>query len=151
MSMHTTTLIPHDPHHVPDVACQQQAVDYFWQLAPRAADVRAIIHPHVELFHCGENFDQIRCPLTRVTITVASWSAAMSRDYGDMGAALAPQSFACCDTEHRLDELLYDPAIGYARFGLQATDANLGDLRPADVARFEALLRTPLRVIHAHW
>ena len=49
-----------------------------------------------------------------------------------------------------LNDLQYDWPQGFGRFALQAMNPNIGKLNAAQMAEFERILGTKLRVIYQH-
>jgi hypothetical protein len=74
----------------------------------------------------------------------------MGEDCEDGGFQLKDYSMPCCGHVSSLNDLQYDWPQGFARFGIDAMNPNIGKLTDEQIRDFELLLETPLRVIYQH-
>jgi len=150
MSDNWITLIPKDFRHVPDGTRQKRALDRFAEIAPDADRIEVKVSDQIMFFHCGGNFERIRCPSCNAEVSTEWWQDRMDDDYVDGGFTLARYVTPCCGARHSLDHLLYEWLQGFARFAIDAMNPNIGKLTDQQQTEFEEDLGTPLRVIYQH-
>ena len=149
MSDHWTILIPDAPDYVPSAETQRQAVALFKEIAPNAADVRAEVSDDVRFIDCGSNFERIVCPDCGAEIELDWWTEQMDTESKN-GCQLRPVELACCKARRNLNELSYEWPQGFARFSLEAMNANIGDVPDEKKAAFERILGCSVRKIFRH-
>jgi hypothetical protein len=151
MADHWIILIPRDPHYMPEANRRARALARFQQLAPVADDLVVHARDNIGFFDCGGNFQGIACPSCRAEIAVEWWNERMGEDAVspnvDEGFKLNTYSTPCCTAPHTLNELVYDAPQGFARFALEAMNPKMGALTDENIAEFESILGTTLRVI----
>lgn len=74
----------------------------------------------------------------------------MEEDYIAPGFRLARFEVPYCEAAYTLNELAYDWPQGFARFGIDAMNPNIGELEESHRKVLEEILGTELRVIHQH-
>ena len=142
-------LIPEDPTFVPSAQSQSRALQRFGEIAPAADEIKLVVSDTVEFFHCGVNFERVRCPSCGTEIPDAWWKERMDEDH-ENGFALSSYSTPCCGSRRTLNELTYEWPQGFGRFALEAMNANIGELDGHRRHEFEDILATKLRVIYRH-
>jgi hypothetical protein len=150
MSDDYTIWIPLDPSFVPDEAAAQRAVEWLSARAPRAHEVNVEISPEIRFVDCGANFSSVRCHLCGSELETDWWQEAMDR-----AASTAFKDrvvdLPCCGARAGLEMLHCEWPQGFARFALQALNADIGEPTPKDDETVARLLGTPVRRIHAHY
>lgn len=149
MSDNWITLIPEDPHLIPDQAKIERARDRFAEIVQSADEMAVKVTETVEFFDCGANFESIHCPECRSDVPNAWWQNRMDEDYGD-GFRLATYAAPCCGAAVTLHELDYDWPQGFGRFALEAMNPGVGTLQDRHKVELEQIFGTKLRVIHQH-
>ena len=150
MSDNLLRLIPTDPHFVPDSGAQTSAIDTLRTYVPDAHDVTATVSDAIEFVDPGANLERVLCSACGTELPMEAWQEAMGRAYDTQFNDLA-MVMPCCGAQSSLNELTYDWPAGFARFVLEAKNPNVLELAPAQRARLEEILRTPLRRIWAHY
>jgi hypothetical protein len=144
-------LVPTDVSYVPSAKAQRKAVELLRAFAPDADEVSAETAEQVEFIDCGSNWSGVRCPHCGVTLEDEWWSDAVDASSATGFANLAVD-LPCCGRPGALSDLDYIWPVGFARFTLQARNANLGGQLPAEKAsQLESVLGCRLRVILAHY
>lgn len=114
---------------MPDARLREAAVDWFASIAPEADEIEIKAGEEVEM---------------------EWWSDRLEEDVVDDGFQLKAYSLPCCGTISTLNDLQYNWPQGFARFGLEAMNPNIGMLSDVQVRECEKILQTPLRVIYQH-
>src|SRR5687768_13296465 len=107
MSDNWITLIPEDPHFIPDTGKRSRARDRFAQIVPEADEIEIKVPERVEFFDCGTNLERILCPSCRSEIPRPWWEERMDEDCGKE-FRLARYATPCCNTLRTLHELEYE-------------------------------------------
>jgi hypothetical protein len=145
-----TLWIPLDPSFVPVEAAAQCAVEWLRARAPRAHEANVEVSPEIEFVDCGANFESIHCHLCDSELSMDWWQQAMAR-----AASTAFENrvveLPCCGARVGLEMLRYEWPQGFARFVLEALNADIGEPTPEDDEAVARLLGTPVRRIHAHY
>jgi hypothetical protein len=149
MSDNWIALIPEDPRFVPDLTKQRRARDRFAEIAPDADEIEIKVSESVEFFDCGTHFERVRCPSCGAEIPLAWWQDRMDEDHDD-GFKLAAYATPCCGRKSTLNEFVYEWPQGFARFALDAMNANIGQLDDKYKREFENILGIKLRIIYQH-
>jgi hypothetical protein len=148
MSIHLTRWIPVDPTFVPSDTGIARAVEWLRTRASDAESVTAESFPEIRFVDCGENFESVHCSRCGADLSLSWWQAAMSAS-----AATAFEdrlvTLPCCDATDCLEMLRYESAMGFARFVLEARNANIGVPATADDEKVADLLGAPVRHILA--
>jgi hypothetical protein len=150
MSDSCIALIPLDPLFLPQVEAIRAAADRFAAIAPEAGRIEIRSSDHIQFFDCGANLERICCPSCGSELDTEWWQERMDEDCGDEGFQLRDYRMPCCNHESSLNDLRYDWPQGFARFGIDAMNPNIGELTDEQVREVELLLKTPLRVIYQH-
>ena len=141
--------IPVDPTFVPSDADASRAVEWLRARAPHAQDVNAESFSAICFVDCGVNLETIHCRRCGAELSLPWW-----RDAMDVAAATKFEdravSLPCCGEADRLEMLNYDWPVGFARFLLEARNANISAPTPADDDNVAALLGTPVRHLLGH-
>src|SRR5687767_3091729 len=143
MSDNWITLIPEDPHFVPDQTGQSLARDRLSEIAPGADEITIKVSDMVEFFDCGANFEQVLCPSWRSVVPIAWWQDRMDDDYED-GFKLAAYPVPCCATRRTLHDIVYELSQGFGRFALDVMNPNIGKLEERHRRELEEILGTKL-------
>ncbi|HEX8792299.1 MAG TPA: hypothetical protein VF765_15195 [Polyangiaceae bacterium] len=99
---------------------------------------------------CGENLEAIFCPRCATELDMDWWHEAMDRSYATSFTD-RDITLPCCRARARLEDLDYRWSQGFARFILEARNANIGAPTEDDDAQVARLLGTPVRRILAHY
>src|SRR2546423_4494500 len=151
MSDNYIHIIPEQAGFVPEEARQQEAVSYFRKIASKADEIMASISANLEFIHCGENFEEIRCPSCKAVVELKWWQQWMNKDFSKKdGFILRRRKMPCCGSRHTLHELVYDWPQGFARCDIRALNPNLDRNFTRHQSQFEAILGCPVRVIYGH-
>ena len=150
MSDNWIVLIPKDPVFVPNKASQQAAIDQLTELAPEAEEIEIKASDHIQLFDCGANLERISCPSCDRELDTEWWEERMIDDYVDGGFQLRDYPMPCCGAFHSLNALRYDWPQGFARFGIEAMNPNIGKLSDHEIQGFERILGAPVLAIYQH-
>jgi len=149
MSDNWITLIPEDPHHVPDRERQVRALERYAQIAPKADSLEIELSEKVRFFDCGGNFERIMCPTCHAEIPITWFQRAFDEDADD-GFKLLRYETPCCQSMHTLHELDFRWPEGFGRFGLTGMNPGIGLLQEEHKRELEEILGTKLRVIYQH-
>ena len=150
MSDSWIAVIPADPFFVPEEERWNPARERFDELCRGADEIEIKVSEHLHFFDCGSNLERIVCPSCKCEVPRSWWEDRMEEDYTAPGFRLAPYEMPCCQTACTLDELTYDWPQGFARFGIDAMNPNIGELEQSHRKVLEEILGTELRVIHQH-
>jgi len=94
----------------------------------------------------------IHCPLCRQKLTAEWWKAVLSKAFDGEGFTDLIVVVPCCQNPVSLDDLVYDPLVGFARYGLEARSPNVYDERAREIlSELEKVLDAPLRRIWARY
>jgi hypothetical protein len=150
MSTHSIHLIPRDTHFVPSPPDIASAEALLTELAGRADEISGVLKDTVQFRDCGENFERVACPVCDLEVSNQWWLEQMNAAWNS-GFDLQPLLLPCGHRAGSLNELHYRFEQGFSRFVLSAVNpTNPGALTAEQVARFEELLRCPLKVIYQH-
>jgi hypothetical protein len=147
MSDYWIILIPDSPHYVPSKATVTRAESLFRSFAPQAVTIQATISSDIRFFDCGGNFERIICPTCTTEIDVDWWSDQMTQEF-ESSFPLRPIQLPCCGTLKALNQLIYEWPQGFARFSLEAMNANIGKLTHDKREELERVLGCRLIVIY---
>lgn len=136
-------------HFIPAPGDIAEAEEFFKTLAPDADEILSEIDDTVQFRDCGGNLEFIRCPICATELSTEWWQNAMDAA-SDADFAPAPLDLLCGHAVASLNDLHYYFDQGFSRFELSAMNPNLGLLSPEHLARFEQILRCPLKVIYQH-
>jgi hypothetical protein len=142
-------LIPENPRFRPERARQMAAEVRFSEIAPQAHEVTSNLSDTVQFYHCGANFERIKCPSCGSDVPIDWWQDRMDEDFDD-GFKLRPYRVPCCNGEMTLHELAYEWPQGFGQYSLEAMNPNIGQLSNEHKQDFEGIVGTPLRVIYLH-
>lgn len=148
MSDHWIALIPSTLHFIPSIDDRQSAVELFRKVAPDADEITAQVSDHVRFFDCGANLEIINCPECGREISIDWWQERMDEDSDGIGFELLSYPAPCCGKGISLDKLKYDWPQGFARFGIEGMNPNIGTMNEPLRLQFEKILGTPLLVIY---
>jgi hypothetical protein len=147
MSDHWIVLIPLDPRAVPSTSAQQAASEMFGRLAPTAEQITSSSYEDAQFFDCGGNFERVVCPSCRAELSNDWWLERMDEDYDD-GFRLATYSTPCCKWTGTLNDLIYQWPQGFARFCIEARNANIEVLTDDQLRQLGAALNLPVRAVY---
>ena len=150
MSDNWITIIPQDPLHVPDEEKREATLRHFRDIAPDSDEIEIKLSEKIRFFDCGANFSSISCPSCGNEIEMEWWQDRMSDDFQEGEFRLEKYEAPCCRAPVSLAELKYDWPQGFARFGLDAMNPNIGELSESHRKEFEDLLGTKLTFIRRH-
>lgn len=151
MSDHYTILIPTDPQVAPTKDKQLAAESVFRQLAPEADGIVSRLTDTVQFIGAGSNFESIGCTECKAPISQDWWGKRMDDDFDrKSGFKLALYTLPCCGARKALHQLDYQWPQGFARYALEAMNANIGEVSASQKAALEAALGTELMVIYRH-
>lgn len=145
MSDQWITIIPEDPHHVPDAEARERALSAVRAIAPESESVDWVVTERIEFFDCGENFERVLCPSCSAELPQEWWSARMDEDHSATGEGfkLATYVMPCCGAGHTLHELAYEWPQGFGRFALSVMNPS-SEIAAGEVAQS---LGVPVRII----
>ena len=148
--MHTfLRLIAADPTFQPSATARHKAVALLGRALPLADEVSSQVTEHVRFVDCGTNFETVRCPGCGTDIG-EWWTLAMEAgqelQFRDLRATMP-----CCGLHTSLNELVYAPPMGFARFSLDALNPARDTLPERVRLRLERELGCRLRVIWADY
>jgi len=146
MSTHYFRLVPNDPYFVPSEESRHIARTLLNELIPSASEITDEVHDRVTFFDNGEiTATVIRCPICGTTIEREWWLDSLE------GAAKGGWERhlvrpPCCGSESTINDLCYDPPMGWARYSLQVRDPETtDDLSELDLQKIEGVLGCKLR------
>jgi hypothetical protein len=142
-------LIPNDPHFVPSDDRQQRAVARFTQIAPHADEINLVVSDKPRFFDCGTNFERVVCPSCHQELSFDWWVVKTDEDYS-AGFPLNEIRLPCCGAMCSLNDLHYEWPQGFARFGIEAMNPNVGMMSDQLKTEFEEIIGQPLRIIYQH-
>jgi hypothetical protein len=148
-------VFPVDPEFVPDQGAVERAVEEAWQLfSGRYVEVETETSDQVVFVDNGENLERIVCPRCGNEIDLEWWADRMEEAIQDFEPVPAchPLEVPCCGGQVRIDELVYDWPVGFARFVLDVwnPDPWPEELDPV-THRLAASVGSPMRAIWAHY
>jgi len=144
------TLVPVDPHYVPNAEQVKDAEGLARSMFPQADGISPQRSDGIRLFDAGSNFESVTCAGCGAQIELDWWQKAMDADFNGAGFRLRPHVVPCCNQSYNLDQLNYDWPQAFGRFGFEFMNPNVGILPAEAVAALETALGTSLRVIYAH-
>lgn len=149
MSDSFTILLPTDPQVIPAKDQQIAAELIFRQFAPHADNIVSRVTEIVQFFSAGCNFESIGCPACHAPIPLDWWGQRMDDDFDlTSGFKLAFYALPCCGTQTGLNQLDYQWPQGFARYALEAMNANIGQVSAGQKAALEAALGHDLIVVY---
>jgi hypothetical protein len=142
-------IIPADPAFVPSALARQRALTILQHAAPLADDIANQVTEEVRFIDAGADFETVCCP--RCGADVAEWwslvmELAHEQQFRDLRI-----STPCCGTRTSLNELVYTPPAGFARYTLEALNPAVAKLPETLIPRLEQALGTPVRIIWAYY
>ena len=147
MSDDILKIIPATPDFAPKASAISGAESYLRELG-FTLDATAMTS-EIEFVDCGGNLERISCPFCGAVLATESWQDAMNRSY-ETRFADRNLKLPCCKRNSKLEDLIYDWPMGFAKFVLHLR--NPVDLwGPGILTHLELLLDTPLREIWAHY
>jgi hypothetical protein len=149
MSDNWIIVIPESPDYVPSEAAQERAAALLRSFAPRANKIEATTSKKIRFIDCGGNFERIVCPACASEVDVDWWSDCMSKEF-ESDFPLRAVQLPCCGTAKALNQLIYEWPQGFARFSLEAMNANIGELAGERREELERVLGCRLIVIYRH-
>lgn len=150
MSDNWIAIIPRDPFFVPDESRRESALTHFHRIAPESDEISIKLSDHLQFFDCGSNLISVTCPSCDGEIEVEWWQDRMDEDYREKKFRLEKYITPCCSASVSLADLKYDWPQGFAKFGIDAMNPNIGELSDSQKAEFEELLGTKLMFIYQH-
>jgi hypothetical protein len=149
MSDYWLRLIPTDPKWLPHSDARDNALLILKTLLPRADEVTVKATDNVAFIDPGSSLEVVRCPSCGSDLD-GWWQDAVSNAYTTKFADLAAVT-PCCEHATSLNELVWKPAAGFARFALEARNPNIGGSLPKqELSRVEDALGCTLRQVYAH-
>jgi hypothetical protein len=150
MSDDLMRFIPTEPSHVPSDDAQARAIALLRDFTPRADGIKAQISQGVEFIDCGANWSGVACPACGADLEGWFWDelerVRKSSAYRDL-SVVTP----CCSACSSLQELRFGWAVGFARFVLEVSNANVGGYLSLSQQRaLEEVLGCQLRLILCH-
>jgi hypothetical protein len=147
MSDHLMRFIPTEPSYVPSGEAQARAVALLRAFVPQADSVEAQVSEGIEFIDCGGNWSGVTCPACGADVEKWFWD-----ELGQVRKQSGPGDLSvvtpCCGAASSLQELRYGWPVGFARFVLEATNANVGGrLEPAQQAALQEALGCRLRLV----
>ena len=142
-------VIPDSPDYVPSKAAQKRAEALLRSFAPRADTIEATTSEEIRFIDCGGNFERIVCPACTGEIDIDWWSRWMIKEL-ESDCPLRAVQLPCCGTAKALNQLIYEWPQGFARFSLEAMNANIGELPHEKREELERVLGCRLIVIYRH-
>lgn len=143
-------ILPQDPGCVPAPERQEAGRAALRRLVPNADQVEVTVSDEVRFVDAGVNFERVLCPLCVIDVT--NWwghamDAACASRFEDLDATLP-----CCGTGMSLNDLVYEWPAGFARFVLEARNANIGGgLLANEVAEIGRALGCRVRQVVVHY
>lgn len=150
MSDHLLRFIPEDPTFVPARAAQEAAHQYTREVLDQADEITAQVTESVEFVDAGCNFESLSCPLCAADLDIDWWTGAMERAFMGEHPDLDVDTL-CCNGRTSLHDLGYDAPQGFARFVLEAMNADVAELPDGLLTELERILACKLRVIRARY
>jgi len=142
-------LIPKDPNFIPDDEAISSAKAFFMNLFPDADEIRIHKTDEIRFYDCGSNFERVGCPECGQELDEIWWQERMSEDWND-GFSLKEGILPCCGVKKDLNALIYDWDQGFARFGLDAMNLGVIEIRKEDFEALENILKCRLKQIRQH-
>jgi hypothetical protein len=150
MSENYLIIIPELPDFVPEKSKQLQASLYFQSIESPGTKIEVSVYKRVRYFHCGGNFEYIKCPFCETDIDIETWQNWMDIDFDGEGFILNSYKLPCCGNSCALNELKYHFPQGFARFQLKALDYSIGQFSPDQLEKFTQILGCKIHVIYQH-
>jgi hypothetical protein len=151
MSTYIIKLIPENPNYIPSIDIQNEAKQYFKQIAPLSDDIKSDAFEAIQFHDCGSNFKSINCPSCNKEIDIAWWQDWMSEDCNNNGFILKKRKLDCCNHETTLNNLRYNFPQGFGKYSIISMNPNIEELSHLQVAKFEEIIGCKLRVIYIHY
>jgi hypothetical protein len=116
-------IIPSDPEFVPPKVFQAQALRLVMSLVGRRADlVTVTTSPEVEFVESSVDLKAAYCTGCNTQVDPGWWSVAVDQSYHSGHFNTLKVEMPCCGLVTTLNELRYDPPIGWAKFVLEARE-----------------------------
>jgi hypothetical protein len=148
MSADILRIIPADPDYVPDAGSQQMALALFSSFVAKADSVNVIVNDDISFIDPGENWESVSCPACGADLG-AWWQEAAEVAYQN-GFTDLNISVPCCGAEGSLNDLIYVPPAGFARFVLEATNP-VNDVNAAQLSLLAGMMKCQIRKVMARY
>lgn len=152
MSDNNIIIVPTNPFYVPSEEHQHQSLIYLEKLEPHTQKIRIDNNNGILFYDCGENFHTISCPSCGESLGTQWWRANMDSDWNAERKTFQLSSFhlPCCQTNHTLNDLVYDWHQAFARFAIILRNLSTGRLDNKDKDHLEAILVSKLSIVYQH-
>ncbi|MEU0025071.1 zinc ribbon domain-containing protein [Streptomyces sp. NPDC006335] len=153
MSDTVYSVIPTDPHWLPDRDAGDRATALVTRLAPEDdggfdTEIETDWYDTVTAVDCGENLTRISCPACGAPID-PEWYRDLIEAHGDDGFATLAVTVPCCGAATSLDALEYDWPCGFARFEIAVWNPAREPFDERELAAVGEVLGHPVRQIRA--
>jgi hypothetical protein len=120
MSENILKLIPVNETYLPEILTQEKSKEILEAYLTRTTSVLIRVTDYVEFIDAGVNFGDIFCPICNKQIDETWWHQAMDTGYKTQFTDLS--IVTPCGHSTSLNNLIYKPPSGFARFTLIARD-----------------------------
>jgi hypothetical protein len=148
MSDTVLRVIPADPDYLPDAVAQQMAMALFSSFVAKADSMQSIIEDNLRFVDPGENWESVSCPACGTDLS-QWWQEAADAAYQN-GFTDLTVTVPCCGATGSLNDLIYAPAAGFARFILEAVNP-VNDVNDAQLSMLSATMRCQVRKVIAKY
>jgi hypothetical protein len=145
-------IIPADPKWIPLKENQERAAEHLRNLIDRNLKIDHRVFEAVTFIDCGDGLERITCPVSACHSSLPfDWwqeelDSAAETQFEDLGITVP-----CCKFPTSLNELEYDPPVGFARFCLEVLNPGIKKLEFEVRNLLARDLERPVRVIFAHF
>jgi hypothetical protein len=148
MSDQILRIIPADPEFMPGAADQQMSMALFSSFVSKADRVNVIADDDIRFVDPGENWQGVTCPVCGADLN--DWiqdaiGAAYENGFTDLTITTP-----CCSSVGSLNDLVYDPPAGFARFILEAVNP-VNDISEMQMNFLKGTMKCEIRKVWAQY
>jgi hypothetical protein len=141
-------VIPADPEFVPSPANQQMAWALFSSFVAKADSMTMISEGDIRFVDPGENWQGVTCPVCGADLN--DWiqdavNVAYENGFADL-SIITP----CCSSVGSLNDLVYEPAAGFASFILEAVNPE-NDVSEMQMQMLKGTMKCEIRKVWAKY
>jgi hypothetical protein len=141
-------VIPAEPDFIPNAAAQQMALALFSSFVAKADSVQCLAEDDIRFIDPGENWESVSCPACGTDLS-GWWQEAADVAYQN-GFNDLTVTVPCCGATGSLNDLIYAPPAGFARFILEAVNP-VNEVSDAQIGMLAATVGCQLRKVVARY
>ena len=147
MSDCITKIIPANPYSHIAPQTLQEAVNYLTANA-LAENITSIVYDTPAFIDCGENLEEIKCPICGETLDFDWWGNAVD-EAAEIGFSDLTIATPCCHKDSSLNDLKYNFPCGFACAEIDMLNPT-SELDDDCLKPLRELIGEPIRIIYSH-